>query len=600
MRLRTAILVGLAPALLPLVGSTLWTYSSTSESMLCDRERIVQLVADNAAMRVEARVERAAQTVASWQRNAADSLGLGLEFENGDEVRSVLQGMLSTADGFELLLLVDADGKLVQAADGDGRAGLLARLREAEVPLLLDRVPADGRFALMRHPALDAIGSAQPRTLVASFATSSSVGEANGSVLAFLRWSEVAGIVGMPVAQLHETGMPGGACRLSRAGGDVLSGVGGEQVFDDAVAATRPIEAGRIDARLELRVGAPAAVALAPVRTLAAVNFSLGLAAIGLLVGLGALVAARLTRSLSSVGTRLAAIASGGSDLRARVPEVGVHEVRALAGSFNTFVGGLHDLICDVQAQAMTIERGTTTLDCEIQEIVERASSQAASTQAMRGTLHEIADGTAAFAEAAKRVEVSSQKTSDGVATGRANMQDATVKMQAITESAHEIGKVIDVVQNIAFQTNLLALNAAVEAARAGEAGKGFAVVAEEVRTLAARAGAAAQQTEGLVHASIENVEQGTECMQAATASFEVILDQSKALGEEIARTVDQAESQNRSVSVLQDAIVQVDGDANRTAAGTQQLAAGVAENAAAAAMLNALTSQFVVEQPAS
>jgi hypothetical protein len=53
-------------------------------------------------------------------------------------------------------------------------------------------------------------------------------------------------------------------------------------------------------------------------------------------------------------------------------------------------------------------------------------------------------------------------------------------------------------------------------------------------------------------------------------------------------------------VSVLQDAIVQVDGDANRTAAGTQQLAAGVAENAAAAAMLNALTSQFVVEQPAS
>ncbi|MHA6963662.1 methyl-accepting chemotaxis protein [Zobellella denitrificans] len=73
--------------------------------------------------------------------------------------------------------------------------------------------------------------------------------------------------------------------------------------------------------------------------------------------------------------------------------------------------------------------------------------------------------------------------------------------VERLSQQAGQIGRIVQLIREVADQTNLLALNAAIEAARAAEAGRGFAVVADEVRKLAERTGNATTEIAGLVDA---------------------------------------------------------------------------------------------------
>ncbi|MFA6039998.1 MAG: methyl-accepting chemotaxis protein [Methylophilus sp.] len=76
--------------------------------------------------------------------------------------------------------------------------------------------------------------------------------------------------------------------------------------------------------------------------------------------------------------------------------------------------------------------------------------------------------------------------------------------VKGLEVSSSEIGKVADIIKQVAKQTTLIAMNATIESARAGEAGRGFAVVAVEVRNMADQSSKAATEISRIV-SSIQN-----------------------------------------------------------------------------------------------
>jgi methyl-accepting chemotaxis protein len=257
-----------------------------------------------------------------------------------------------------------------------------------------------------------------------------------------------------------------------------------------------------------------------------------------------------------------------------------------------------------VQA-ASAIDEVTSTMhemSVNVQNVVKNTQVQASSVAETSSSIDQMVTSIQRVADTAKMLVDISHRSREEARTGMATMDKATEGLNrtshAIQASAEiidvlgrradDIGKIIEVIDDLAEQTNLLALNAAIEAARAGEHGLGFAVVAEEVRKLAEKSTQSTKEISELIQGIQKEAREAVENMDKSTS----MVQEGLVLNKDLSLALDK----------ISDVVSEVYKFSQEIGAATMEQSSGSAQIAKATNRLTEITQEInsSVEEQAS
>lgn len=283
----------------------------------------------------------------------------------------------------------------------------------------------------------------------------------------------------------------------------------------------------------------------------------------------------------------------------------------------------LRTTLSEVRRNSAAVLSVVHRLSSSASSIESGAREQSESTAAVAASVEELTVSINHITESALDAQTLSEHSRRAAGEGDTVVKAAVGEMNGIAEVIHDSARnvealgakseraaeVVHIIKDIAGQTNLLALNAAIEAARAGELGRGFAVVADEVRKLAERTTQATGEIEQMMtemrgaketvlqgmNNAVSRVEAGVAHAGSASGSIETIAGRVEQVGGRVSDISGALREQSGAAHDIAKHVENIARMADGSSASTTQIACEVKTLESVAASLESAISRFGV-----